>query len=76
MYLFINYDLSYILIGCLQENLDTLRNSSTMIDELLGWLASSESTLTVMEEDPLPLEASLIEDMLREHQVISLKYSV
>ena len=35
----------------------------------MGWLASSESILTAMEEDPLPLEASLIDDMLREHQV-------
>ena len=51
-----------------------LKNSSSMIDELLGWLASSESTLTAMEEDPLPPEASLIEDMLREHQVLGLFY--
>ena len=43
-----------------------------MIEELLGWLASSENALLAMEEDPLPPEGPIIEEMLREHQV---KYS-
>ena len=40
-----------------------------MIEELLGWLASSENALLAMEEDPLPPEGPIIEEMLREHQV-------
>ena len=47
-----------------------------MIEELLGWLASSENALLAMEEDPLPPEGPIIEEMLREHQVKYSPYSL
>jgi len=49
--------------------LDAISNSSNLIEELLGWLASSEGHLLAMEEDPLPPESSVIEEMLKQHQV-------
>lgn len=47
-----------------------------MTEELLAWLTSSEGTLAAMEEDPLPLDASVIEEMLNEHQVSIALHSV
>lgn len=45
-----------------------MRNSSSLIEELLGWLGSSESTLSAMESDTLPPDSPLVEQMLAEHQ--------
>lgn len=55
----------------IQDSLDSMRNASDMTEELLSWLSSSEKALLSMEEDPLPPDPSLIEDMLIEHQVFT-----
>ncbi|KAK7099742.1 hypothetical protein V1264_022800 [Littorina saxatilis] len=59
---------------CKQRNqrltggLADLRNSNVLLEELLAWLNGAEVTLTDREQQPIPEDMTVIQDLLKEHQ--------
>lgn len=52
----------------MNEHARNLREAASLIEELLAWLATCESTLTALDAEPLPEELPIIELLIKDHQ--------
>lgn len=52
----------------LNEHLANLRETASLLEELLAWLAIAEKTLTSLEAEPIPDELPVVEGLIKEHQ--------
>lgn len=53
----------------LAEALATLRRNNALLDELVAWLNGAEGTLTGLDQEPIPGDIQVIQDLLQDHQV-------
>ena len=46
-----------------------MQASNALLDELLAWLMGAEATLTAQQQQPVPDNIPIIEQLLHDHQV-------
>jgi hypothetical protein len=56
----------------LAEGLSTVRANTRLLDDLLGWLTGAESTLINVDQEPIPGDIQVINDLIKDHQVIKM----
>lgn len=52
----------------LNEHLRNLRETASLLEELLAWLASTEKTLFALEAEPIPDDLPIVEGLIKDHQ--------
>ncbi|OWF34915.1 Dystonin [Mizuhopecten yessoensis] len=52
----------------LAEGLAVLRRNNALLDELVAWLNGAEGTLTGLDQEPIPGDLQVIQDLLQDHQ--------
>lgn len=53
----------------LAESLATVRRNNQMLEELVAWLNGAESTLFGLDQEPVPGDAEVIKELIKDHQV-------
>ena len=54
------------------EGLSTVRTNTRLLDALLGWLTNAESRLINVDQEPIPGDIQVINDLIKDHQVIKV----
>ncbi|XP_013787345.1 dystonin-like, partial [Limulus polyphemus] len=52
----------------LRDHLQSLRDITELLEELMKWLLEAEATLTILEAEPLPDEVPLLKQLITDHQ--------
>ena len=53
----------------LEEGLAGVRSNTALLDELMAWITQVESSLLTQEQQPIPDNVPIIEQLLHDHQV-------
>lgn len=53
----------------LEEGLDGVRANNALLDDLMSWITNVESSLLTQEQQPVPNNVPIIEQLLHDHQV-------